>query len=232
MFSNGFVLVSGLVEGDQERRLRFCRFLLHTDVDNDEFLKTILWTDESKFTREGIFNQHNLHRWESQNPRATREASHQHKFSVNVWAGVIGRDLIGPYYLPDTLNGENYLDFLMNDLPEFVFQHDGCPAHYRNIVREYLDNVFPNSWIGRGGPIEWPARYPDLTPLDFYVWGRAKELVYEVKINTKEELVTRIGDAFSKMKVEMTLNTTTIEIRRRCRACIHNRGAVFEQNLN
>lgn len=238
-------MVSGLVEGDQERRLQFCRFLLHSDVDNNEFLKTILWTDESKFTREGIFNQHNLHRWESQNPHATRVTSHQHKFSVNVWAGVIGRNLIGPHFLPDTLNGQNYLEFLINDLPELlshlpnfgddraiVFQNDGCPAHYRNIVREYLDNCFPNSWIGRRGPIEWPARSPDLTPLDFYVWGRAKELVYEVKINTKEELVTRIANAFSKIKAEMTVNITTKEIRRRCRTCIRNRGAVFEQDLN
>ena len=33
-------------------------------------------------------------------------------------------------------------------------------------------------WIGRGGPIPWPPKSPDLNPLDFCVWGYAKGLVY------------------------------------------------------
>jgi hypothetical protein len=38
-------------------------------------------------------------------------------------------------------------------------------------------------WIGRGGSITWPPRSPDLTPLDFFLWGYAKNIVYQVKIN-------------------------------------------------
>ena len=34
------------------------------------------------------------------------------------------------------------------------FQHDGDPAHFALDVREYLNNVFPNRWIGRGGPVQ------------------------------------------------------------------------------
>ena len=30
---------------------------------------------------------------------------------------------------------------------------------------------------GRGGPLEWPARSPDLTPMDFWLWGYLKEKV-------------------------------------------------------
>ena len=33
------------------------------------------------------------------------------------------------------------------------FQHDGAPAHFVLDVREYPNNVFPNRWIGRGGPV-------------------------------------------------------------------------------
>lgn len=29
----------------------------------------------------------------------------------------------------------------------------------------------PGRWIGRGGPIRWPPRPPDLTPLDFCLGG-------------------------------------------------------------
>ncbi|GBP67789.1 hypothetical protein EVAR_53785_1 [Eumeta japonica] len=173
------------------------RYKLHADVDDPDFLKSILWTDESKFTKEGILNLHNLHHWSSkdENLQAKRQRSFQRRFSLNVWAGVIGDRIIGPHYLPDNLNGDNYLEFLQNVLPEMIaevpifnenrpiiFQNDGCPAHWRLIVREYLNNVFPNSWIGRDGPFPWPPRSSDLTPLDFYVWGRAKELPQKSKM--------------------------------------------------
>lgn len=169
--------------------------------------------------------------------------SFQAKFSVNVWAGVIGRTLIGPHILPDNFNGENYLYFLQNDLPTLlddaevpilntdrpiIFQQDGCPAHWTLIVREHLDNCFPGSWIGRDGPIPWPARSPDLTPLDFFVWGRAKELVYTTEISTREELIQRIEAAFRTMKEEMQLKITTTEVRNRCRKCIRCGGSHFE----
>lgn len=236
------MFVADLEDSDFERRVAFCRHLLHTDVDDTNFLSRILWTDESKFDHEGIINLHNLHYWapKDRNPRVTRQRSFQRRFNVNVWAGVIGNKLIGPFYSPDNVNGHNYLEFLINDLPplieevfeedaHIIIQHDGCPAHYSSDVREFLDNAFPNSRIGRGGPIPWSARSPDFTPIDFNVWGRAKDLVYATKVNSREELITRIDAAFAKMKQEMRQRTTTVEIRKRCRACITNGGRQFEQ---
>ena len=94
---------------------------------------------------------------------------------------------------------------------------------------EHSNNCFPDSWIGRDGPIPWPARSPDLTPLDFFVWGRAKELMHtNVEINTREELMERINSAFETMKLQMMLKITTTEVRRRSRACIRNHGRHFE----
>jgi hypothetical protein len=34
-------------------------------------------------------------------------------------------------------------------------------------VRNRLNHRVPGEWIGRGEPILWPPRSPDLTPLDF-----------------------------------------------------------------
>ncbi|GBP65319.1 hypothetical protein EVAR_48026_1 [Eumeta japonica] len=91
--------------------------------------------------------------------------------------------VIGPFELPENLNGANYLHFLQNDLPVLLedlnlaqrvtmwYQNDGCPAHYDTRVRDHLNNIFPARWIGRLGPILWPPRSPDLNPLDFYYWG-------------------------------------------------------------
>ena len=34
------------------------------------------------------------------------------------------------------------------------------------------------AWIGRGGTIALPPRSPDLTPLEFSVWGNVKDKVF------------------------------------------------------
>jgi hypothetical protein len=34
-----------------------------------------------------------------------------------------------------------------------------------------MDETFGNRWIGRGGPITLPPRFPKLTPLHFFLWG-------------------------------------------------------------
>ncbi|GBL80860.1 hypothetical protein AVEN_26282-1 [Araneus ventricosus] len=55
-------------------------------------------------------------------------------------------------------------------LPEgVIFQQDGAPPHYCNIVREFLDTTFPQRWIDRGAVMAWPPRSPDITPLNFYL---------------------------------------------------------------
>ena len=54
-------------------------------------------------------------------------------------------------------------------------------------TREYLNECFPNCWLGRGGAVAWPPRSPDLTPLD-YLWGYTKTLVYETKVDSRAAL--------------------------------------------
>ena len=127
-------------------------------------------------------------------------------------------DLIGPYFLSDILNGENYENFLREDLKDLLedlplnlvrdmwFQQDGCPAHFRRSVREWLDTNYPNKWIGRGGPIPWPARSPDLTPMDYYAWGHMKSLLYSEphSIPSIEILRDRIIDAAKEIRRTLT----------------------------
>lgn len=155
--------VQGLEDGDALRRTTFCRYLLNVDIEDGLFLESILWTDESKFTREGITNFHNLHFWADvgENPHKKRHSSFQR--GKNLWGGIIGKTLIGPHILPDNLNGDNYLQFLEDVLPELlenipldvrrrlIFQNDGCPAHNRLTVREFLDRHYPARWFGRNG---------------------------------------------------------------------------------
>jgi hypothetical protein len=141
------------------------------------------WTDEACFTREGVFNVHYGHLRARDNHHAIRERGYQARFSVSVWADIVGDIVVGPYLLPDRLIAQRYRDFLETVLPGLLenvplavrqrlwFQHDGAPAHYGEDVRHWLYATYPVRWIGRGGPIAWPPRSPDLTPMDFFPVG-------------------------------------------------------------
>jgi hypothetical protein len=43
------------------------------------------------------------HLWAWNNPHAIRECGYQVRFSVSVWAGIVGDIVMGPYLLPDRL---------------------------------------------------------------------------------------------------------------------------------
>ena len=47
----------------------------------------------------------------------------------------------------------------------------------------------------RGGPLGLPPRSPDLTPMDFFLLGEMKCLVYEIPLDTEEKLVAHVAAA-------------------------------------
>jgi len=214
-------------------------------VQNDEsFLKYVLFSDEATFTRAGIFNNHNTHSWQQENPHEVHRFRYQHRFSINVWAGIVGDFLIGPYLMPSPLNGQQYVSFLRETLPLLLddvpldvrrrmwFQHDGAPAHSTRDVRQYLNETFGNRWIGRYGPVTWPPRSPDLTPLDFYLWGHMKTLVYETPVQSEMDLVARVAVAAGDIAEDRRMLSLLQEsLQRRCQLCIEVGGSHFEQLL-
>jgi hypothetical protein len=127
--------VQGLCEEDFRRRVQFCQWILQRCLNEPHFLST----DEALFTRDGFFNCRNSHVWAEQNPHATVARNHQERFAVNVWAGIIGDNLIGSYLLPPRLNGHIYRIFLEETVPELLqdvplivrqqmwMQQDGAP---------------------------------------------------------------------------------------------------------
>jgi hypothetical protein len=147
--------VQSLTQEDYPRRQNFCEWLLQENDQNPMFVSKMLMTDECCFTRNGILNFHNTHYWADANPYRIRETNFQHRFAVNVWAGIIGNVLIGPWILPQRLNADIYLNFLRNSLPELLeelplavraemwFMHDGAPPHLSRNVRNFLNVTYP-----------------------------------------------------------------------------------------
>lgn len=81
-----FTKVQHLKEGDAERRVEFCRWLLRQHNINNSFCSRILFTDESLFTREELFNVHNTHYWTHENLFVFQERSFQVRWKLNIWA--------------------------------------------------------------------------------------------------------------------------------------------------
>ena len=75
-----------------------------------------------------------------------------------------------------------------------LIQQDGEPSHYGREVKDFLHRNYSNRSIGQQGAIAWPPRSPDLTPLDFYLWGHMKWLVYTLSSINEEDLVNKIMD--------------------------------------
>jgi hypothetical protein len=86
----------------------------------------------------------------------------------------------------------NRLEDLLEDVLLIVrrdmwYLLDGAPPHYAIIVRVWLDENFPDEWIGRNGSIPLPLRSRDLIRCDFFVWGHMKQLVYAEPVNSEED---------------------------------------------
>ena len=67
----------------------------------------------------------------------------------------------------------------------------------------------------RGGKIHWTPRFPDLTPLDFYLGRHAKEEVYKENINNTVQLKEKILQVFEELKNDNTLQSVQLSLIRR-----------------
>lgn len=228
-----------LYGNDFANRVAFC-IQMNGMIDEDyDTLNKILFTDEATFKNNGSVNKHNMHYYAIENPHWLRTVDHQNRWSLNVWGGIIGNHIIGPYFFDNVLNGERYLHFLREHLPIMLqkvdlntrrtmwLQHDGASVHNHWIVREFLDQSYPNRWIGRGGTIPWPARSPDLTPMDFFLWGYVKERVFRHRSTTADDMKNRITEAFRSADGAM-LARVRGSFTRRLAACVEHDGDLFE----
>jgi hypothetical protein len=166
---------------------------------------------------------------------------------VTVWAGILGEKIIGPYFFPnENVNAKEYLDLLkMHIVPdieqaaaeqliapdEIWFQQDGAAPHYATAVRNYLDATFPGRWIGRRGPIEWPARSPDLSPLDFYFWGKLKSRIYIPRPLVLRRLIDNVRTE-SAMVLPSELRRVQKEFYDRLGYCLTADGNHFEHMIS
>ncbi|GFW20764.1 uncharacterized protein TNCV_1049851 [Trichonephila clavipes] len=81
------------------------------------------------------------------------------------------------------VNGDRYRAMITNffipefnnhDVQELWFQQDGATCHTARAIIDLLKDTFGDRLISRFGPVNWPPRSCDLTPLDYFLWGCVK----------------------------------------------------------
>lgn len=225
------------------RRIEFCQTLVEMQHLNVNFLEKVLWTDESCFSTSRRRNRSHYHRWSTENPYEIEEIQYQGRQSVSVWCGIVGNYILGPLFYRGQLDGDRYLNFLRNEISDFIddlplnvatniiWQQDGAPPHCKRPVTQYLNVEYPQ-WIGKNGTIPWPANSPDLTPMDFFFWGHVKNLVYETpsaNINQlQEKISTVIQDMKQQPEILQSVRRHTMLV---LNSCIEKNGRHVEQFL-
>ncbi|XP_074026588.1 ionotropic receptor 8a isoform X2 [Leptinotarsa decemlineata] len=94
----------------------------------------------------------------------------------------------------------------------FQISDNGCGfnwvelQHISNSVGQFLNMCFPNEDILRVGPQNWSARSPDLTCLDFFLWGYLKNEVFDTPSTILKNMKERVRDAFRRVTPKILLH--------------------------
>lgn len=236
--------VQELNENDCRQRILFCQQIIERYNENNDLLHNIFWTDESSFSTAGIFNRHNTHHWATENPRMLKKLKKQGRKTVNVWCGIHRNKIIGPIFINTNLTGAVYLNLLQQEVEEYldnlpvllnlrtIWQQDGAPPHNIRPVTNHLNQKYA-VWIGKNGPIHWPAKSPDLNPLDFYLWGALKNNIYSGQLSgDTEQLKQLIREAIHLFNAdEAVFEKVRSNFLRRCFKCIENNGSYIENTM-
>ena len=144
------------------------------------------------------------------------------------------------FFFEGNVTGESYLsiltDWLLPQLlnvdkfeeEKLILMQDSAPPHWARAVRDWLDITFRERWMGRSGSIAWPARSPDLTPMDFWSWGDVKRTMYnEHSIESLETLKVKIRAEIREISAEPR-PAVIADFRNRLHRCRENKGSHAE----
>ena len=151
--------------------------------------------------------------------------------------------VIGPFFFKNNFDGLDYLQ-LINDqivpvlrqLPHYRnrrntpfrriwWAQDGAPCYRRREVTARLTELFGNRVIALNRAVEWPARSPDLTPVDFFLWGYLKSKVFQTPPENLAELERQIREEMNVHRQDRAMiRRAVFDMVRRAQVCIERNG--------
>lgn len=227
-----------LKDVDYPRRVEFCRDLLNVINENPDILSAIMFSDESMFSLDPSTVGYNRHYWSSDDPHFHSEHPLQAP-RVIVWCALSSSTIIGPYFFDGSVIGESYLRMLRKyfvpalrrkgSLHDTIFQQDGAAPHTSTENLAWLQNRFPDRLLSYRTPRIWPPRSPDLSPLDFYLWGHVKDQLTEDDLTSIETLKASINTIIRRLSRNHDVLEKVIKsFKFRLESCVLNDGGHVE----
>ncbi|GFU47531.1 transposable element Tc3 transposase [Trichonephila clavipes] len=90
-----------------------------------------------------------------------------------------------------------------HDVQELWFHQDGATCHTARATIDLVKDTFGDRLISRFGPVNWPPRSCHSTPLDYFLWGYVKSLVYADKPQTLDHLEDNIRRVIADIRPQM-----------------------------
>ncbi|GFW83715.1 putative DD41D transposase [Trichonephila clavipes] len=115
---------------------------------------------------------------------------------LTVWCAFWAGGIIGPYFFK-TMKATTLQSM------ELWFQEDGATCHTAHATIDLLKDTFGDRLISRFGPVNWPPRSCDLTPLNYFRWVYVKSLVYADKPQTLDHLEDNIRRVIANIRPQM-----------------------------
>ncbi|GFV57272.1 DUF4817 domain-containing protein [Trichonephila clavipes] len=206
-----------IYQNDHQPRRRFVEWAQNEIAVVPDFHKRILFSDEAPFWLNGYVNKQNCRIWSEAYPQVYVETP-LHPEKLIVWCALWAGGIIGPYFFKNDeghnvpVNGDRYRAMITNflipelnnhDVQELWFQQDGATCHTARATIDLLKDTFGDRLISRFGPVNWPPRSCDLTPLDYFLWSYVKSLVYADKPQTLDHLEDYIRRAIADIRPQM-----------------------------
>jgi transposase len=212
------VTVSPLSDQAKQDRLAFCLREVTTPFD-----LPIIFTDES--TVEQDLRKGGIWRRKGEIIPEMFVPTEAHPISVMVWGGIgpngLRTDLIR---CPASVTGESFIQFLADNRiigslntvygeKKYYFQQDNASPHrvYRDLLQQHMLLI------------DWPARSPDLSPIE-QVWGYIKHKLKGRRFQNEDDLFAAIRAEWWAIP-DTILDNYVSSFHFRCQTCAEIGGA-------
>ena len=232
--------------------MSFARHFLNLSITEK---RNVAYSDEATFSLDGEVNTQNVrsHALKKQygvnlggKPSQFRHTTSKFPKKVMVFLDLhsSGQTFGLKLYENQTIDGEEYwrlycrytcvpqlkqLNNPRGTLQGITWQQDGAKVHRTRKVLAYLDGQFGEKMFAME-TIQgqyWPARSPDLNPLDFFCWGYLNQKMFMPKPATMQQLKARIRQEVLNLDRDM-IRRACADLTDRCQRVISSGGGFIE----
>ena len=232
-----------LTDDHKRNRAAYCLWVEEQFQQDPDWSSRVIWTDEKLFKLKCRGNRQNERYWapQGQDPEVLEECRVLGGDQTMCWSMIVDGRVYLYWFEPKArIDQHRYLRMLqefmkpiIDGLPgrdSFIFQQDGARCHTTPLVLAWLQQEFDGRVISGNTDTPYPARSPDLTPPDFWLWGVILAELRRMKPTTIP-LLENTAQSYCDDLPEDDVRRATTHCRLRAQVCAENGGSHFEHQL-